>query len=167
MHVHHRLASLAMACSMLASPARAPAQAATAPAAPFASATGAFIALSVPDLEASVRWYTERLGLRRTFAIPAMGPIAGGAALEGDGLVIELLQRTDAVPGRIPAELSHGIAKAGILVRDFEGTVAALTARGISFFSGPYPARPGQRANVAFKDNAGNLIQVLGPLRDP
>lgn len=163
MNVPGILARLTTACVVFAGlPAGALAQA-SATSSPFAGATGAFIALSVPDLEASVRWYTETLGLRRAFTIPAMGPIAGGAALEGDGLLIELLQRTDAVPGKSPAELAHGIAKAGILVRDFDGTVTALRARGITFFSGPYPARPGQRANVAFKDNAGNLIQVLGP----
>jgi hypothetical protein len=27
---------------------------------------------------------------------------------------------------------------------------------------GPYPARPGQRANVIVRDNAGNLIQCFG-----
>lgn len=131
---------------------------------PFAGATGAFIALSVPDLESSARWYAETLGLRRVMTIPRMGPIVGGAALEGDGIFVELIQREDARPGPTPAELGHGIVKAGILVADFERTVAALRARGVTFFAGPFPARPGQRANVMFKDNAGNMLQILGPL---
>lgn len=134
---------------------------------PFVGATGAFIALSVPDLEASATWYAERLGLHRTMTIPRMGRIVGGAALEGDGLFIELLQHEEARPGTVPPELTHGIAKAGILVADFERTVAALRQRGIEFAGGPYPARPGQRANVMFKDNAGNVLQVLGPLTPP
>lgn len=131
---------------------------------PFVGANGAFIALSVPDFEASAKWYAEKLALRRTFTIPRVGQIVGGAALEGDGIFIELLQHEAARSGTVPAELTHGIAKAGILVSDFDRTVAALRERGIEFFAGPYPARPGQRANVSFKDNAGNLLQVLGPL---
>jgi catechol 2,3-dioxygenase-like lactoylglutathione lyase family enzyme len=131
---------------------------------PFAGATGAFIAFSVPDLEASVAWYTEKLGLRRTMTIPRMGQIVGGAALEGDGLFVELLQHEAARPGSTPAELTHGVAKAGLMVPEFERTVAALRARGVEFFGGPYPARPGQRANVMFKDNAGNMLQILGPV---
>lgn len=154
---------LTLAAALLVGPSPARAQVAGT-AGPLAGATGAFIALSVPDLEASARWYTERLGLRRVMTIPGAGPIAGGAALEGDGIFVELLQRTDAKPGPAPAELTHGIAKAGILVADFDRTVAALKARGVIFFAGPYPARPGQRANVMFKDNAGNMLQVLGPL---
>ena len=123
-----------------------------------------FIALFVPDLEATARWYSETLGLRRVMTIPRMGTIVGGAVLEGDGIVVELLQREDAKPGTTPVELTHGIAKAGILVADFERTVAALRSRGVTFFAGPYPARPGQRANVMFRDNAGNMLQVLGPV---
>lgn len=131
---------------------------------PFAGATGGFIALSVPDVEASARWYSEKLGLRLVMRIPRMDKIVGGAALEGGGILLELIQREDAKPGTALAELTHGIVKAGILVADFERAVAGLRARGVVFFAGPYPARPGQRANVMFKDNAGNMLQVLGPI---
>ena len=135
--------------------------------APFAGATGAFIALSVPDFEASARWYAEKLGLNRTMTIPRTGQIVGGAALEGNGIIVELLQHESAKAGTTPSELTHGIVKAGILVPDFDRTIAALRARGIVFFGGPYPARPGQRANAMFKDNAGNILQVLGPAASP
>jgi catechol 2,3-dioxygenase-like lactoylglutathione lyase family enzyme len=134
---------------------------------PFAGTTGSFIALSVPDLEASVAWYSEKLGLRRIMTIPRMGQIVGGAALEGDGILVELLQHEAARPGTTPSELTHGIAKAGLMVPDFAKTVAALRSRGVTFFGGPYSARPGQRANVMFKDNAGNMLQILGPLTPP
>ncbi|MDX2057916.1 MAG: VOC family protein [Gemmatimonadales bacterium] len=154
-------ATALLLCLAPGAPAQSPS---TRPASPLAGATGAFIALSVADLEASARWYTETLGLRRVMTIPRMGPIVGGAAFEGDGIFVELIQRDDATPGPTPAELSHGIVKAGILVADFDRTVAALRARGVTFFAGPFPARPGQRANVMFKDNAGNMLQVLGPL---
>ena len=45
---------------------------------------------------------------------------------------------------------------------DFDATVARLRARGITFMGGPYPARTAARANVMFRDNAGNVIQVFG-----
>jgi hypothetical protein len=49
-----------------------------------------------------------------------------------------------------------------MIVDDFDGALAALKARGVEIFLGPYPARNGQRANVIVKDNAGNLIQLFG-----
>ena len=88
-----------------------------------------FIALFVPDLEATARWYSETLGLRRVMTIPRMGTIVGGAALEGDGIVVELLQREDAKPGTTPVELTHGSAKAGILVADFDRCQATPRSR--------------------------------------
>ncbi|MBK8058201.1 MAG: VOC family protein [Gemmatimonadetes bacterium] len=52
---------------------------------PFVSAVGAFIALSVPDLEASAAWYEAKLGLHRIMTVPRTGKIAGVVALEGGG----------------------------------------------------------------------------------
>ncbi len=127
------------------------------------SSRGAFFALSVHDLKASIAWYERVLGLRRTVVIPANEPIVGGAVLEGHGIVVELLQRSDATRGTSPAELTYGFAKVGLVVGDFDGTVAALRKRGVEFFSGPYAARPGMRANVMLRDNAGNMLQILGP----
>jgi catechol 2,3-dioxygenase-like lactoylglutathione lyase family enzyme len=130
---------------------------------PFATARGGFVALSVRDLAASVKWYTEKLGLRSTMTVPRTGPIAGVAALEGDGIVVELIQHDDAVARTGAPELTRGIAKAGVIVADFDRTVAALRARGVEITSGPYPARPNMRANLMFRDNEGNYLQILGP----
>ena len=131
---------------------------------PFATARGGFIALSVRDLQASAKWYTEKLGLKSIMTVPRTGKIAGVVALEGDGLVVELIQHDDAVAraGASP-ELTRGIAKAGVIVTDFDRTVAALRARGIEITSGPYPPRPNIRANLMFRDNEGNYVQILGP----
>jgi catechol 2,3-dioxygenase-like lactoylglutathione lyase family enzyme len=134
---------------------------------PMAFATGGFIALSVPDLEASANWYAQRLGLVRKMAVARSGAMAGVVLLEGPGLTVELIQLDSARAGPERPELRYGIAKAGILVSNFDSTVARLRARGIDFFFGPYPPRPNNRANVAFKDNSGNLIQILGPYPEP
>jgi protocatechuate 3,4-dioxygenase, beta subunit len=134
-------------------------------------ATGAFFALSVADLPASAKWYSEKLGLKVVMEEPKR---AGSAVtvLEGGGLVVELIQDDDALPlsKATPAstrrESVHGMFKAGALVEDFEGTVAMLTARAVEIAYGPYPARDNQRANVIIRDNSGNLIQFLGRYED-
>lgn len=157
-----RRTGIALAIITLAADAQGHGPAARADA-PFASAVGAFIALSVPDLEASASWYESRLGLHRIMTVRRTGKIAGVVALEGDGVIVELIQHDDARTATPQPELTHGIAKAGVIVTDFDGTVAALRARGVPFMSGPYPPRAEARANVMFRDNAGNVWQVLGP----
>ena len=147
--------------ALLAAPTLAPAQSAP------LTVNGAFFALSVADLDASVKWYTDKLGLKVTMRPPKQSQSAV-AILEGGGLIVELIQHDDAVSlakvlgAAKPSHLVHGISKVGVMVDDFDGTLAALKARGVEIFLGPYPARNGQRANVIVKDNAGNLIQLFG-----
>jgi catechol 2,3-dioxygenase-like lactoylglutathione lyase family enzyme len=129
--------------------------------------SGSFFAVSVADLDASVRWYSEKLGLRVILRPPRSGPYAV-AILEGPGLVVELLQLDQARPfsgsgaGGPGREAVHGLFKAGALIDGFDRIVALLRARGVEIVAGPFPARDGQRANLIFRDNAGNLIQLLG-----
>jgi lactoylglutathione lyase/glyoxylase I family protein len=131
------------------------------------STTGAFFALSVPDLEASVRWYSEKLELK-VIMRPPPEERAQVAVLEGNGLIVELLQLADALPlsraaPNVTADyLVHGYFKAGLVVNDFDHTLEMLRARGVEIAMGPFPARQGQRANVIVRDNAGNLIQFFG-----
>jgi catechol 2,3-dioxygenase-like lactoylglutathione lyase family enzyme len=124
--------------------------------------TGTFVALSVPDLEASAGWYERSFALKRVMTVPRIGAIAGVVALEGPGLLVELIQHDSARVDTERPELTHGIAKAGFMVDDFDAAVATLRARGVAFIAGPYPARPGRRANVIFRDNAGNVWQLFG-----
>jgi catechol 2,3-dioxygenase-like lactoylglutathione lyase family enzyme len=134
--------------------------------APTIPVTGAFFALSVADMRASAKWYSEKLGL----AVVKEEPKQEGAAvivLEGGGLVVELIQHDDAVPLATAAPgvksnmLVHGIVKAGAIVADFERTLATLKERNVQIAFGPYPAKAHQRANVIIRDNAGNLIQLF------
>jgi len=127
--------------------------------------TGAFFALSVPDLAASTRWYSEKLGLRIVMRSANGVPVN---VLEGGGLIVELVQRDgarsprDAMSADSPPDLVRGIFKVGVIVEDFDGTVARLRAKGVEIVLGPYPPTPEQRANMLVKDNAGNLIQFFG-----
>lgn len=126
----------------------------------FGKVRGAFWALSVPDLAASTRWYSETFGLRVLFAVPP----AGGRAvsiLGGGGLIVELVQLDSAVALPRQPQRAHGLFKTGLMVDDLDRTLATLRERGAQVFMGPFPARDGQRANVIMRDNAGNLIQLF------
>ena len=130
-------------------------------------AGGAFFALSVKDLAASARWYTDKLGMKVTMNLPKQDKTAV-AILEGGGLIVELIQNDDAlplttlVPSLTDNILVHGIFKAGVIVDDLDKLVATFKERGVEIAFGPYPSRADQRSNVIIKDNSGNLIQFFG-----
>jgi catechol 2,3-dioxygenase-like lactoylglutathione lyase family enzyme len=153
-----------LATSPVAGARRQTQPAGTTAAIPFA-AHGAFVGISVPDVQASVRWYSETLGLRVVLR-PPRDESAEVVVLEGGGLIVELMQLRDAKPpgsvGVTREELVHGIFKAGVIVQDFDALLAAFKARDVPIAYGPYPATESQRANVIIRDNAGNLLQFLG-----
>lgn len=121
-------------------------------------ARGAFLAFFVPDLEASVTWYQEKLGLE-VVDRPAGSETAKVAILEGRGLIVELIQLKDAKPR---AEgYQQGIFKAGAIVDDYDTVLATLKEKKVEIAFGPFPARGKQRANVIIRDNSGNLIQFF------
>ena len=134
---------------------------------PAMKSAGAFFALSVADLNASVQWYSEKLGLKVVMRPPKIDK-AVAVILEGGGLIVELIHHDDAMPlsAASPAVKSnilvHGIVKAGVIVEDFDSTVATLRSRNVQIAFGPFPAQAHQRANVIVRDNSGNLIQFFG-----
>jgi len=133
---------------------------------PVLGATGAFFALYVADIEASTRWYSEKLGLKVVMQDPKREN-AAVTVLEGGGLIVELIQHDDALPlskaaGTKDNLLVHGMCKAGVIVDDFDKALETIKARNIPIAFGPFPARLNHRANAIIKDNAGNLIQFFG-----
>ena len=134
---------------------------------PLATVRGAFIGVSVGDLDASVKWYSEKLGLSVIMRPPKIEK-STAVILQGGGLTVELMHHEDAVPLSRAAPainrnyLVHGIFKAGIVVDDFDKTIATLRARGVQIAIGPFPATAEQRANAIIRDNAGNYIQFFG-----
>lgn len=134
---------------------------------PVMAATGAFFALSVADVNASATWYSEKLGLKVVMREPKREKFAV-IVLEGGGLLVELIQNDDAVPLSKAAPsvkdpfFVHGVVKVGVVVADFDRTLAMLKERNVHIAYGPYPAKANQRANVIVTDNAGNLIQFFG-----
>ena len=128
--------------------------------APFKT-DGAFFALSVADLVASSNWYRDRLGLEIVMQVPVQNGI-GVTVLEGGGLTVELIQNAQARPPVGDPQLVHGYFKSGMIVKDFDRTLATLRERGVEVAFGPFPASDSQRANVILRDNAGNLLQLFG-----
>jgi len=123
--------------------------------------SGAFFALSVADLAASTRWYQEKLGLAIELEVPKQNGVAV-TVLGGGGLVVELLQDDQAHAGDpAGAQRTHGFYKSGVMVKNFDKTLAALRERGVEVAFGPFPATATQRANVVLRDNAGNLLQMF------
>ena len=161
---HYMLRQVVVAAALVAgiTPIRAGAQSR-----PVFETRGAFFALSVADLDASTRWYSEKLGLSVVLRPPKQDKSAL-AVLEGGGLIVELLQRDDATPLRraVPSASAnyqvHGLFKAGVVVDDLNATLSTLRASGVEIAMGPFPASKEQRANAIIRDNAGNLIQFFG-----
>ena len=154
---------LSLVCTLVSEAQSQPAV----PLPPAFVAHGAFFALSVADIGASARWYTEKLGLRVVMQVPKQDK-AAVTVLEGGGLIVELIAHDDArplanaAPGAAGALFVHGIFKVGVMVEDYEKLLEVLRARQVDIAMGPFPARGGQRANVIVRDNAGNLIQFFG-----
>jgi catechol 2,3-dioxygenase-like lactoylglutathione lyase family enzyme len=154
-----RLVSLAVA---LCVPAVAMAQP-TVATPPFDAVMGSFFAISVPDLQASTKWYTEKLGLRSILSVPKQPGAVGVNVLQGNGLTVELQQHDGAQPVTRGAPSDrHGIFKVGVVVKDFDATLAMLRARGVAIAMGPWPKRSDQPAQVIVRDTSGTLIQFFG-----
>ena len=129
--------------------------------------TGSFFALSVADINESANWYSEKLGLKIVMQPPKANQ-STVVVLEGGGLIVELIQHDEAQPLSEIAPtiqnkmLIHGIVKVGVIVDNFDTTVAGLKERNVSIVLGPFPATADQRANIIIQDNEGNLIQFFG-----
>jgi catechol 2,3-dioxygenase-like lactoylglutathione lyase family enzyme len=139
---------------------------------PIFTTKGAFLAASVADVDASARWYSERLGLRVVMQTPKRDGTRM-VALEGGGLLVELIEDDAASPLRQAAPKIaldyrvHGIFKAGVVVDDWDRLVAGLKARGVPIAIGPFPATAEQRSNLLVRDHDGNFIQFFGQYASP
>jgi len=137
------------------------AQSATQLAAPAAfHATGGFFAVAVSDLDASARWYAEKLGMTVVRRMLNAGT-SSVTVLAGGGLIVELVHNADARPTGGDVGQAHGIFKAGIVVDSLGKTIELLRSRGVEIAFGPFPARPDALSNCIIRDNAGNLIQFF------
>jgi catechol 2,3-dioxygenase-like lactoylglutathione lyase family enzyme len=135
-----------------------------------ANCPATFFALSVPDLEASTKWYTDAFGLEAT-KLPG-GEKARVALLRGRGLLIELVELAEAadleerVPGLKGRYEVHGLFKAGFFVKDLDAEIARLRAKGVRFKGSLFEDPVARARSILVLDNDGNIIQLfeaLGP----
>ena len=134
---------------------------------PFTAVSGGFVAISVPDLEASANWYTDKLGL--IVVKHAMSPDKKSVAtiLQGNGLSVELIWLADAVslsniaPGKGSHQV-HGIFKAGIFVDDLDSVLKQLKSRNVTMAFEPFYDASMQCRMFAIRDNNGTILQFFG-----
>lgn len=126
-----------------------------------------FFALSVADLDASVKWYSETFDLTVT-RLPKVAP-AKVALLQGNGLVVELVEHPGAfdLKARLPElekpYLAHGLFKVGFFVADLDGIVTRLKARGAVFKGRVFTDPVLGARSILLLDNSGNMIQLFEP----
>jgi methylmalonyl-CoA/ethylmalonyl-CoA epimerase len=123
------------------------------------------VGISVPDIEASIAWYSEVLGftLESNFY---MEPIKSKVAfLKHGDFSVELFQADDAAP--LPEDRrtpnldirTHGTKHVAFSVKDVRQFVEGLKARNADIAMDVFPVG---RDFVAFiRDNAGNLLEFI------
>ena len=156
------LAALLLFASRMATQGRSPATDV-----PAFTAQGAFVAIVVTDLDASVNWYESNLGLHlvkrgRSPRLPAETVV-----LRGHSLFVELIHHDGKQLPRVDNEASvPRLIKAGVIVaqKDFDAVAAYLPKRGIEL--GVFEDREMGVRTFLFKDNDGNLIQFFTQTSD-
>lgn len=129
---------------------------------PAFAAQGAFFAIVVTDLDASVHWYQSNLGLHlikrgRSPRLPAETAVMGGHNLfveliHHDGKPLPRIDNEDSVPRLI---------KAGAILgkKDFDAVEVYLQKNGTQ--AGIFEDRELGVHSFLFRDNDGNLIQFF------
>jgi len=136
----------------------------------LAQPAGAFFAVSVGDVDVMASWYRDQLGLHSV----SQGALVRDsvrfrfALLEGDGTIVELIQRSDArplsafAPAAEGAYQVHGFFKTGLHVRDVDAMHDRLRARGVAIAYPLGPTKDIPLRSFAVRDPEGNLLQFFG-----
>jgi catechol 2,3-dioxygenase-like lactoylglutathione lyase family enzyme len=130
--------------------------------------SGVFSALSVADVAAASRWYQDILGFRLLASGEAPDGTARGVVLEGDGNILELVQRREARPRGLLAPSAtddaevHGIFKLGMVVGDLDRLYAELQKRAVAVEFGIVKAKDVPMRTFAVRDAERNMIQFFG-----
>src|SRR5215831_5166534 len=130
--------------------------------APIFTAQGAFLAIVVTDLDASVHWYQSRLGLHLLKRGKSTQVAAETAVLGGHNLFVELIYHEGKQLPRLDNEASvPRLIKGGVIVprKDFDAVAAYLRKCGTE--AGVFKDKEMGVLSFLFKDNDGNLIQFF------
>jgi catechol 2,3-dioxygenase-like lactoylglutathione lyase family enzyme len=134
--------------------------------APAFASQGAFVAIVVTDLDASVHWYEANLGLRvvkrgKSPRVPAETVVLGGR-----NLFVELIHHDGQQSARVDDEAPvPRLLKTGVIVgqKDFDAVAAYLQKRGVE--AGIFEDKEMGVRSFLFRDNDGNLIQFFTQVR--
>jgi catechol 2,3-dioxygenase-like lactoylglutathione lyase family enzyme len=124
------------------------------------------VALRVADYEATVRWYTTKLG----FSVDLEWPFGDLqlAYLSRGSVKIELLAGADPAPQERFAELDNSFGAERVhhvclAVDDLDSTLAELAERDVPLLAEPFVVGEIGRRRAFIEDNAGNLIELSAP----
>jgi hypothetical protein len=123
---------------------------------------GAFFALSVADISIMSRWYQDNLELKIISSGEAPNQIAKFAILEGNNILIEIIQHSKAQPRKAEAVQIHGIFKIGLLVPNLNDVYSSLKKRNITITYELMRAKDVPLRSFAVRDPEGNLVQFFG-----
>ena len=128
-----------------------------------------FIAATVADLDASVRWYETYLGAHRVAASRAPSGFAENVTVANDYLMVELIHfaATAATDTAIRDPRAVGLQKAGAWVdrATFDWTLDHLQRLRASFVGGVFSDSATNARSFIVKDNSGVLIQLFTSIR--
>lgn len=129
---------------------------------------GAFIGLSVQNIEKVAAWYQDTLG----FAVYSQGTIPTRSIrymlLQQSSVLIELLQLPDAQPRPViapnakEAHQIHGFFKSSFVVQDIEAVLQRLQKLNVRLEFGLSKPPNGPYRVFGLRDPEGNLLQVFG-----
>jgi hypothetical protein len=129
-----------------------------------------FFALSVADLDESVRWYQTNFGLGIAKTINSPDGNVRIAILRSEDLLIELLQHKESVPARNcnpkPADgyLIQGVFKVGFYVKNLDRIIKELKTRKVEFDTDLIESKDLKMKFVLIRDNSGNTLQIFQQL---
>lgn len=123
------------------------------------------VALAVADLEATIRWYEEKLdfSVERRFHLPDPG-IDIVYLTDAAGTRLELLRRTDrptTPPEGGPDLLAPGARHICFVVDDLEAEAARLRARDVVFTQEIKAIEPAGVKNFWIRDHEGSPIEFI------
>lgn len=148
------LASFIVACSSVA-PASGPPR----------EHLGAFVALSVADLDRVLPFYRDTLGFEVLSAgTPPERPLIRFALLQRGNALIEVLQLPDAKPRAegVAAHQIHGFFKSGFVVDDIDAAYTRLMGLQVPFAYELGKPPNGPYRSFGVRDPEGNLVQFFG-----
>jgi glyoxylase I family protein len=138
---------------------------------PFASFAGHHVAVRVPDYEAAMAWYTEKLDFRVLAEWPfGDRQLAYLAPPTDDTFHVELLAGGEPVMPEITEDLQESLAIGGfhhfcMRVASVDDTLAELRSRGVTVLGEPFEIPDVSSRLAFFRDPWGTRIEISQDLR--